>query len=212
MSEIVIVGGGGFGREVLDVVDAINLKCKTWTFLGFVADIAPNEDRMEALHATWLGTIDHVLKSIQPVHYVVGISSPTSRRLISQRFDAAGWQAASLIHPTATVGADVRISPGAVICSNVSITTHVNIGKHVHVNLNATIGHDCKIGDFVTVNPMVAVSGDVEIDEGATMGTHSSILQGRRVGTNSIVGAGAVVVRNVPPNSTVVGVPAKPMV
>ena len=208
---VVIVGAGGFGREVLDVVSAANKKSGSLNFLGFVADDSPSPDLLDALNVKWLGSVDEVLQSTQPASYVVGIGSPVDRRQVSEKFDNAGWQAATLIHPNATIGADVEILAGSVICSHVSITTHVRLGCHVHVNLNSTIGHDCRIGDFVTINPLVAVSGDVELGSGATMGTHSSILQGLHVGTNSIVGAGAVVVKDVPANTTVVGVPAKPL-
>jgi len=207
---LVIVGAGGFGREVLDVVSAVNKKSESWNFLGFVADGSPSPDLLDALNVKWLGSVDEVLQSTQPASYVVGIGSPADRRRVSEKFDIAGWQAATLIHPSATIGADVEISLGSVICSHVSITTHVRLGCHVHVNLNSTIGHDCLIGDFVTINPLVAVSGDVELGSGVTMGTHSSILQGLQVGANSTVGAGAVVVKDVPANTTVVGVPARP--
>ena len=208
---LVIVGAGGFGREVLDVVSAANKKSESWNFLGFVADDSPSPDLLNALNVKWLGSVDEVLQSTQPANYVVGIGSPADRRQVSGKFDTAGWRAATLIHPNATIGADVEISEGSVICSHVSITTHVRLGCHVHVNLNSTIGHDCRIGDFVTINPLVAVSGDVELGSGVTMGTHSSILQGLHVGENSIVGAGAVVVKDVPANTTVIGVPAKPV-
>ena len=208
---LVIVGAGGFGRELLDVVSAVNERLQFWNFLGFVADTPPSPDLLDALNVKWLGSVDEVLLSILPASYVVGIGSPLNRRQVSDKFDAAGWQAVTLIHPSATVGADVEISEGSVICSHVSITTHVRLGRHVHVNLNSTIGHDCLIGDFVTINPLVAVSGDVQLGSGVTMGTHSSILQGLHVGANSTVGAGAVVVKDVPANTTVVGVPAKPV-
>jgi len=112
---------------------------------------------------------------------------------------------------SATIGADVELGAGSVICSNVSLTTNIRLGRHVHVNLNSTIGHDSRIADFVTINPLVAVSGDVCLDEDVTMGTHSSILQGLHVGTRSFVGAGAVVTKDVAPGTTVVGVPAKPL-
>lgn len=209
--QVVIVGAGGFGREVLDVLNAANEISNEWIFEGFVADDPPPKDILNRINAQWLSAVDEFLTSNNPDNYVIGIGNPLMRRSIASRFDQLGWNAATLIHPSAAIGADVEIAAGSVICSHVSITTNVRIGRHVHVSRNSTIGHDCRVSDFVTINPIVAVSGDVKLHEGVTMGTHSSILQGLSVGAGATVGAGAVVVRDVAPNSTVVGIPAKPL-
>jgi sugar O-acyltransferase (sialic acid O-acetyltransferase NeuD family) len=178
---------------------------------GFVADDAPPADSLSRICGRWLGSIEDFLKEPSASHYVVGIGTPKTRRSVAERLDEAGLAAATLVHPAAAIGADVELGEGTVVCSHVSITTNIRLGRHVHVNLNSTVGHDSRISDFVTINPLVAVSGDVTLEEEVTMGTHSSILQGLRVGAGSFVGAGAVVVKHVPAGVTVVGVPAKPL-
>ena len=208
---LVIVGAGGFGREVLDVVNAINQRERVWEVMGFVADDEPDTDVLARIGCPWLGPVGAFLASPSADHYVIGVGDPAARRSVAGQFDTAGLTPALLVHPSATIGADVELGAGSVICSHVSLTTNIRLGHHVHVNLNSTIGHDSRIADFVTINPLVAVSGDVTLQEDVTMGTLSSILQGLHVGAGSFVGAGAVVTKDVAPETTVVGVPAKPI-
>lgn len=210
---LVVVGAGGFGREVLDVVDAINAQSATpeWNVVGFLDDqpSAQNLDRMKARGIPHLGGLAD-LDGLEPgVHYVVGVGSPRARAAIVSALDAAGFAAVSLVHPTATMGFDVRLGEGTVVCAGVRITTNVSVGRHVHLNLNATVGHDSVIGDFVSANPLVAVSGDCVVETGALLGSGSVVLNGLTVGAFAVVGGSACVVRSVPADAVVKGVPAR---
>jgi sugar O-acyltransferase (sialic acid O-acetyltransferase NeuD family) len=206
---LVIIGAGGFGREVLDVVKAINQEQQTWDFRGFMSEDAPDAEVLSRIGAAWLGRPEAVLGSLPSSAFVVGIGNPRIRQELTRLAISHGHHPATLIHPSATLGDDVQVLAGSVICAHVSITTNVRIGEHVHVNLNSTVGHDCVVESYCTINPLVAVSGEVVLENSVMLGTHSSILQGLRVGQGAIVGAGAVVTRNVSAGDVVVGVPAK---
>lgn len=209
---IVIVGAGGFGREVLDIIDAINQgDTGTYDFLGFVDDGTPDERRLSRLRAVHIGGSDSVKELPTGCAYVVAVANPEVRASLTRRMDAAGLTATTLIHPSATVGRDVEIGPGSIVCAGVRITTNIRIGRHVILNLNVTVGHDTTLEDFVSINPLVAVSGEVVLEWGATMGTGSSVNQGLRIGARTTVGAGASVVKSQPSDVVVVGVPAKPL-
>jgi sugar O-acyltransferase (sialic acid O-acetyltransferase NeuD family) len=208
MTPLVIVGAGGHGREVLDVVQAVNATSPTFEFLGFLDDGAPDKAVLDRRNVRILGTSQE-LAAID-AEYLIGIGSPEVRRRIDRQATSCGRRAAIAIHPAATLGSDIRIGPGAVITAGSRLTTNIFLGRHVHVNINSTISHDCSIADYVTINPGANVSGGVTLEEGVTLGTGSAVIQGVRVGHNTMVGAGAVVVRDLPPGIVAVGIPAKP--
>ena len=105
----------------------------------------------------------------------------------------------------------VFIGEGSIICAGSIITVDIRIGKHVILNLDCTVGHDACLEDFVTVYPSVNVSGNVLVEECAELGTGTQIIQGKKIGAQTIVGAGAVVVKDLPEKCTAVGSPAKPI-
>jgi sugar O-acyltransferase (sialic acid O-acetyltransferase NeuD family) len=105
----------------------------------------------------------------------------------------------------------VSIGEGSIICAGTIITVDISIGEHVIINLDCTIGHDDTIQDYVTLYPSVNVSGNVVVGECTELGTGMQIIQGKNIGRESIVGAGAVIVRDIPEKCTAVGSPAKPI-
>ena len=207
MRELVIVGGGGHGRETLDIVEAINAVEPTWAFAGFVDDGEVIADRLERRDASLLGTTK-ILADTDP-RYVIGIGSPAVRAKLDEQLTAWGRTAATLIHPAATVASDNRISDGVLLAAGARVTTNVTLGRHVHLNVNAVVSHDCVVGDYTTLSPGALVNGDVRLAEGVFLGTGAIITPGITIGDHAVIGAGAVVVRDVPPGVTVRGVPAR---
>jgi sugar O-acyltransferase (sialic acid O-acetyltransferase NeuD family) len=210
---LVVVGAGGFGRETLDVVDAINGAAAepVWSVLG-VLDDAPSEANLKRLarrEVAYLGTVDEFLHRPAAANYVVGVGSPRARRVIADKCDAAGLAAATLIHPATTLGFDVQVGKGSVICAGARLTTNIRLGRHVHLNPNVTVGHDTTLGEFVSMNPASALSGECVVEADALIGAGGVVLNQLRVGQGSTVGAAACVVRDVPSGVTVKGVPAR---
>lgn len=207
---LVIVGCGGFGREVQDVVEALNATAADPPFdlLGYVDD-APTPENLERIArrgARVVGDLPWLRSAPPEVQYVIGIGSPAVKARIDARL--ADRPSPVLVHPRATVGGDVEFGPGTVVCAGAVLTTNLRIGRHVHVNLLCSVGHDGVIGDHVSINPLVAVSGDVRIGPRVMVGTHAAILQGKSIGEDAVVGGAAMVVRDVPAGVTVKGVPA----
>ena len=208
LTPLVIIGAGGHGREVLDIVEAMNSIMPIFEFLGFLDDGPVAEHLLEQRGARVIG--DTARLAALDCEYIVGIGRPDIR----ERFDrmAMAWnrQPAVLVHPAASVGTSNRIGPGVVIAAGARLTTNVSLGRHVHLNVNSTVSHDCVLGDYVTVNPGANISGSVSIGNGTTLGTGSSVIQGMTIGAGTMVGAGAAVVRDLSDGVTAVGVPARP--
>lgn len=210
--DLVIIGAGGFGRETLDVVDAWNKSASSepYNVLGVVDDSPAkvNLERLALRGYRYLGDLNSVADKKDSFQYLIGIGSPSVRAKISERCDAYGWTAATVVHPSASIGSATRIGAGTIVCSGVQVSSNVDLGRHVNLNPGAIVGHDSILENFVSVNPGGIVSGDVVVEACALIGAGAVVLQGLRIGAWATVGASACVTKNVGTKTVNVGVPA----
>lgn len=212
MTGLVIVGCGGFGREVFSLVEAINdARGPLWTVEGFVDDSpsAADQVRVGALGSVVLGPVSLLSQQVAPSSVVIAVGSPPARAALAGRLASSGSQFPSLVHPAATVGSRVTLGPGAVIAAGARLSTNIELGAHVHVDQNVTVGHDTRIGDYSRLNPQACVSGSVQIGAGVLVGANATILPALSIGRGATIGAQACVVRDVPAHTVVKGVPAR---
>lgn len=209
MRKVVILGAGGFAREVLDIFLAQNALEPQYELLGFVDDNLAKKGQILNGHRVlgdfmWFDSVDR-----NAMEVICGIGSSASRYRVVHKALARGLRFCNITHPTAVVTPFVSTGIGVVITAGCILTNQIRIGNHVQINLNSTVGHDSQIEDFCTLAPGVHISGSVHIQTGCEVGTGVCTIQGVTLGEWSIVGAGAVVTHDIPQNSTAVGVPAR---
>lgn len=211
MKDLIIIGSGGLGRETAWTAERINAVNPEWNILGFIDDNIQVQGHIIDGYRV-IGTTACV-KDHPDAYYVCAIGSARIRRLVVEKIkNIADVKFAVLIDPASVFGKErVDIGEGCIVCANTYITLDIKIGSHVYIGANSTVGHDARINDYVTLYPGVNLSGSTHVGSGCELGTGSRVIQGLSVGNGTIVGAGAVVVRNLPPDCTAVGVPAKPI-
>ncbi|MEA2558083.1 MAG: hypothetical protein QOG88_1621 [Actinomycetota bacterium] len=206
MTDLVIVGTGGQAREIHAIVEALVAAGEPWNVLGFIED-AQGPETVHGLPV--LRPLDWLAEHAD-VAVATGIGATPMRARVIDRIAGFGARTfPTLIHPAASVGPRVEFGEGTIVCPGAVLTTDIRVGAHALLNFGCTVGHDAVIGDLVTVAPGAHISGTVHIGRGADVGTGASIIQGLQIGDWAVIGAGAAVIRDVPPNRTAVGVPAR---
>jgi len=204
--DLVIIGAGGFARETAAAAAAA---AQTWNVLGFLDDDP-------ALHGATrsgrpiLGDVDRARRMDAAV--VVCVGNPrnyTARRGIVRRLELPEQRYATVVHPSASVGAGSTVGPGTVLLAGAVLTADVTVGSHVAVMPQAVLTHDDRVGDYCTIASGVRLGGGAVLDEGAYVGAGALVREGVKVGAWSLVGMGAVVLHDVPPGEIWAGNPAR---
>jgi sugar O-acyltransferase (sialic acid O-acetyltransferase NeuD family) len=206
---IVLLGAGGFAREVLDIFDACKAVGQDYEVLGYIAESEYGKPGTIVNDIPILGDFDWFDKYASEVYAVCAVGAPELRLRLVKRACEHGVRFCSVMHPSAILTRWVTIGEGVVIAAGCILTNQILIGNHVHLNLSCTIGHDVILDDFVTLAPGVHISGKVTLSSGCYVGTGTQIIDNIHIGEWSVVGAGSTIIRDVPANTTVVGAPGK---
>src|SRR4051794_6660478 len=209
MRPLLIVGAGGFARETVEAIRAINAIAPTWRLLGLLDDDpgrhgnvvagVPVIGPLELVHHEPRALV--VLTTGRPDNYV-------SRPLIAARLGLPDARYATIVHPTATVGSTCTIGVGSVLLAPADLTADVVVGRHVVVMPQVVLPHDARVDDFATLASGVRVGGACHVAEGAYIGAAAVLREMITVGPRALVGMGSVVTRDVPGERKWMGSPA----
>lgn len=206
--KLLIYGAGGLGREILSWLR----KTDEWEIVGFVDDGLPAGASVDEVIVA--GGVTSLNRYDIAVAIVIAIGDPKVKATIRHTITNPMVDFPTIIHPSVIIldTVKVKIGQGSIICAGTVLTTQIDIGEHVLINLNCTVGHDVVIGDFASVMPGVNIAGNVIIGEQALIGSGANLKNQVRVGDRGKIGMGATVINDVGNDTTVVGVPAKPIV
>ncbi len=209
MTRVLILGAGGHAQVVADVLWAMHQAGHNVEVVGFLDD-APHLQGQRLLGWPVLGPLSARAQFPHDA-VVVAIGDNRTRARLHQALQAAGETFFRAVHPRAVLARDVQLGPGVMIMAGVVVNSGAVIGEGVILNTGCTVDHHNCIAPFAHIAPGVHLAGEVTVGEGALIGVGASVIPGITVGSWAVVGAGAAVVRDVPPEVTVVGVPAKPL-
>ena len=203
MKDLIIIGGGGFAKEVIWLANDCNRKVKG------VLDDSVQTHNTQVQGATVLGDVSSWI-NYKDCEFIIAIGSPRTRRKVLDKMLTFGEpDFATLIHPSVRLSNTVSIGEGSIICAGSILTADISLGKHNILNLNVTVGHECEFADYVTIAPMVAVSGNVKLHYLVEVGTGAVIRQGLDLAEGSMLGMGGILTKNIPERMIYAGNPAK---
>jgi len=206
MKNIIIIGAGGFGREVYQwSLDAFDMN--TYTIKGFLSKTQNDLDGFD-IPVPILGGEDNYNIEQDDV-FIIAIGNVEIKRKVIEKLKAKNAVFLTLIHPTAIISSNSQIGEGVVICPYCIVTDNVKIGNYSKLNVYTYCGHDSEVGDHCVLSPYTTLNGGAKLGDGVFAATRSTITAEKLVGDNCIIGAHSIVLHDVADGTKVIGVSKK---
>lgn len=200
----------GASGHALNVIDMLRLDGR-FDIAGLIDDVHPERAGSVFDGLQILGGREQLVHLLNDGvdHIVLAFGNNAARLSLGQRVIAQGFHLVTVIHPSATVARSVTIGTGTVVGAGVVVSPMASIGDSVIVNTLASVGHECVVEDGVSVGPGVRIGGGTRIGRGSQIGIGAALRDHICIGARSVIGAGAVVLKDIPPGVMVYGVPAR---
>lgn len=205
--DIAIIGAGGFGREVKQLIDDINRVRESWNIVGYFD--SQNEKGTMINGVEVLGGNDAALYS-GCQNFVIAIGNPKVLKQLSEKFLSANKRFPNLAHPLVSLddGRYNKVGIGNIFTYGFHMTTNIKIGDFNIFNTRVTLGHDAEVGSYNVFLPNVQISGNVLVGDENFFGMNSSVLQKKKIGSRNKIGAHSFVATNLGSEQSVFGNPA----
>lgn len=200
-SDVWILGAGGHAKVVLATLQAAGFNPR-----GYF------DDNLGVVGTTVRGLpvlgpfdlLDHKIPGL----LAHGIGCNAIRAKLVERFSGAEWVTA--VHPWTSVHPSVNLGDGTILFAGTVVQPDAIIGPHCILNTACSVDHDSRIDPYSHLAPGTRLAGGVRVGEGAFLGIGACVVPGIAIGAWSTIGAGAVVLGDIPAHVTAVGVPARP--
>ena len=198
---LLILGAGGHALSVADAAESAGFHV-----VGFVSDHGANSPSLAApifpdvSSAEW-GTLELAL----------GIGANFIREEIyaSTLENYPELVMASVIHASAWVSHTAVVHAGAVVLSQASVGPGANLGIGSLINTAASLDHESQMGDFASLGPGAHTGGRVTIGARSMVGLNAGVLQGRKIGDDTVIGAHSLATQDFESNVVVLGIPCQ---
>ncbi|QQR59924.1 MAG: acetyltransferase [Candidatus Melainabacteria bacterium] len=194
---VVIFGAGGHAKVVKDVLELSN-----WRIVAYV-DTFTEVEELEGI------PVYSDTSKLAPQKFIVAIGNNTVRQKCFLSLTQLGWQPITAIHPSAIIAKTATIGSGTVVMPGCIVNSDSRIGQNCIINSKALIEHDCVIGDHVHIAPGATLGGSCEVGIGCLVGIGATLLPQKMMKERSILGAGAVLIKNLEADKVAYGIPAK---
>jgi sugar O-acyltransferase (sialic acid O-acetyltransferase NeuD family) len=213
MKNIVIYGAQGMGREVLWLIENINVQSPTWNVLGFLTDEEFQQLWGRELNGCMvLGGMDWLINHTDEIHVICALGKGTTRQAIYEKVTRLPYvRLATLVDPSVRVDPTVKIGVGSIICCNCIVTVNINLGKGVLMNTGSSIGHDALVGDYCTFHTKSMASGNTVFGEYCEIGSGAFVLQKKKVVANTVIAPLSSILTDINKPGVYAGNPARRM-
>lgn len=210
MKSIAIYGAGGFGREVACILNKINEKKSEWKMVGFFDDGKKQGEQISHFGDV-LGGINEVNSWPDPLSVAFAVGNPQILKTLVEKITNRNIEYPNIIHPEVFFADPITLKMGIgnVITRGCSFSCDVTVGSFNQMNSISSLAHDCVLGSYNVLMPLVRVSGGTEIGDCNFFGINAVVLQNIKIGNNTKIGAGSLVVRKTKDNSLYIGNPAR---
>lgn len=205
--DLVIVGAGGCGREVLQWAKAVNKVTPTWNIKGFIDDTA-DALKDKNIDVSVLSGIDEYEICENDV-FVCCIGNSSVRRAVTEKLKNKGAIFTNIVHPTAVIAQTAKIGEGVILYPFSLVSDNAVIGAGAIVNMYSSIAHDAVLGEYCTISAHCDVTGACKLGDNVFMGTTSNIIPRVQIGDDVYICAGSTVMAPVRMGRRVMGNPAK---
>ena len=200
-NELLIVGAGGHAKVVFDIV-RLN---KSFTSISFFDEMAPKGKELFGK------PVHNCIDQLAPSSFIVAIGDNKTRLRLFEQLVENGFAPITVLHPSAIISQLASMGNGTYVGPLAIVNADAQIGDNCIINSGAIVEHDCHVESHAHISVGAHLGGKTEIHEGSLFGISASSLPCTKIGKWSVVGAGALVTRDVAAYSTVVGVPANPL-
>jgi sugar O-acyltransferase (sialic acid O-acetyltransferase NeuD family) len=209
LKKIVIIGAGGTGRGVIDIIESINQIQPQYEVLGYIIEPKYGAPGNMVYNRPILGSFDWLGEHSGEVEAICAIGPTDLKLKLVKRAEEMGVRFCNIISPLAYISPSISMGVGNIVGAFVVLGPDVHLQNHIFVNHSCAIGEDTEIEDYVTISPVTNIAGSSKISKGVFVSVGVTVIDRIKIGEWSMIGGGSSITRDVPPNTTVVGVPGR---